>query len=522
MIKTMLAASVLALVGLSARAGAAAPALAQVQLSATAPKPLSGRLLIFAEPWDAAKAANKGADPTVVDANGFEPGEVAIAAAEIPRLAPGQTDVINADLLAYPTAFSALKPGVYAVQAVLDVGHTYGYAGREARDPVSPVVKVDLNAGGTIPVLTLTPTDEAPKPVDAANAARADVDPIDFVSPALSRFWGRPVHIRGWLVRPPGYGQGQARYPSVYWTAGFGGTLARLAKVAADFDDQMTAGQTPPMIYVILDQSSPTGTHEFADSVNNGPWGAALTGELIPDLERRYRMDARPSGRFLTGHSSGGWASLWLQVAYPALFGGAWATSPDSSDFHDFNGPDIYAPGANVYRRPDGAPWPLVRDHAKVLATFEDFARQERVLGDYGGQQASFDWVFSPKGPDGRPVQMFDRDTGAVDPAVAAYWRDHYDIAWRITHDWPALKPNLDGKIHLIVGTADTFYLDGAAHRLKAALDSVGARADVRFLADRTHFDLYAIGDDKRGLQKQMAWAMYAVARPDSPLQPKP
>ena len=26
-----------------------------------------------------------------------------------------------------------------------------------------------------------------------------------------------------------------------------------------------------------------------------------------------YRMDAKPSGRLLTGHSSGGWAALWLR-----------------------------------------------------------------------------------------------------------------------------------------------------------------------------------------------------------------
>jgi enterochelin esterase-like enzyme len=47
-------------------------------------------------------------------------------------------------------------------------------------------------------------------------------------------------------------------------------------------------------------------------------------------------MDAKPSGRLLTGHSSGGWAALWLQVTYPKLFGGAWPTSPDPSDFRDF------------------------------------------------------------------------------------------------------------------------------------------------------------------------------------------
>ena len=114
---------------------------------------------------------------------------------------------------------------------------------------------------------------------------------------------------------------------------------------------------------------------------------------------------------------------------------------------------------------------------------------------------------------------MFDRDTGNVDPAVVTYWRDHYDIAWRLQHEWPELKADLDGKIHLYVGTADTFYLDGAAHKLKAVLDSLHAKSDIRFFPDRTHMDLYVIGKDRFGLLKQISWQMYALARPDSKLR---
>jgi hypothetical protein len=199
------------------------------------------------------------------------------------------------------------------------------------------------------------------------------------------------------------------------------------------------------------------------------------------------------------------------------VFGGTWSTSPDPSDFGDFTGPDLYAKDANVYRKPDGKAWPLVRDKGEVKATFEEFARLERVLGSYGGQMASFEWVFSPRGDDGRPVPLFDRDTGRVDPAVAAYWREHYDIAHRLRTQWPALKADLDGKIHVIVGDADTFYLDGAARRLKATLESLGAKTDVRFLPGRTHFDLYKEGDDRRALSSKIAWEMYAVARPGAP-----
>jgi len=507
-----------------------------VQLGGAGTQPVSGRLLLFATTVKDAEAAAKehGGDGKVeeVDTSPFFPTQTAVAAREVSRLAPGQTIDIDADHAAFPTGWSQLPPGDYYVQAVLDVHHDYNYHGRDGGDLVSKVVKLHLPTAA-IPDLTLADTLPERKAWDIPkrymsetslkhfDEARRHTQAIDFVSPALSAFWGRPIHMRGWVMLPPGYdAKGATTYPTVYYTHGYGGDTDTLAGSAAMVYGATAEKQMPPMIWVFLDQSSPTGTTEFADSVNNGPWGVALTTELIPQLEKTYRMDAKPSGRFLQGHSSGGWATLWLQTRYPKIFGGTWSTSPDPSDFHDFTGVDLYAPHANVYRKSDGTPYPLVRDKGKVLATYQQFAQLERVMGPYGGQMASFDWVFSPKGKDGRPEPMFDRDTGAVDPAVVAYWRDHYDIAHRLVQHWPELKPYLDGKIHLYVGTADTFYLDGAAHKLKAVLDGLHAKSDIRFIPDRTHFDLYVVGKDRQGLLKDISWQMYAVARPHSTLKP--
>jgi len=237
-------------------------------------------------------------------------------------------------------------------------------------------------------------------------------------------------------------------------------------------------------------------------------------------------MDARVSGRFLQGHSSGGWATLQLQVNYPKIFGGTWSTSPDPSDFRDFTGIDLYAPNANVYKRPDGTPYPVMRDRAKVLSTFEQFARTERVLGDYGGQIASFEWVFSPRGSNGQPLRMFNRDTGNVDPEVVAYWRDHFDLAHIVVATWTERGPDLRDKIHGIVGTADTFYLDGAAHRFDAVLRGLNAGAQFTYIENRTHSDLYTTyagpggAEDRDGLFDKIATEMYAVARPGERWKP--
>jgi enterochelin esterase-like enzyme len=490
------------------------------QASATA---VSGRLLVFAKPLGPADKRPVAA----VNIDQIDTRGTAVAAQEVARLEPGAAVELDADVTAFPTPFSQLKPGRYAVQAVLDRDHSYNYTGRGSGDLVSGVVEMDL-PGDAAPLLTLVtavPEGDPLQPLpnvpaalkEAYAAARADIHPIDFPSPALSRFWGRPIALRGWVVTPPDYAANpRQRYPTVYYTQGFGGSLRSLHDVAVARWDEMKTGKAPSMIWVGLDQSSPSGTSEFVNSVNNGPWGQALTAELIPDLERRYRMDARPSGRLLTGHSSGGWAALWLQVNYPRLFGGAWPTAPDPSDFHDFLGIDLYVPGANAYRKPDGTPWPLASDKDEMLVSVEDFTRREVVLGEYGGQMASFDWVFSPRGANGLPVPVFDRTTGAVDPAVIAYWREHYDVAEHLRRHWPELRRDLDGKIHLTVGTADNFHLAGAARRLEATMKGLGARTDFRYVEGRGHFDLYAVGDDRRGLYKAIAWEMHALARPGS------
>jgi Putative esterase len=476
--------------------------------------PASGRLLVFLSPGTGAKE---------VDMNQFQPSEVYVAAKEVPYLKAGEAIDIDTDDLAFPAAFSTIKAGDYQAQAVLDVNHTYTYGGRSEGDLISDVVTLKswTPGEGSEPSFVLSskvparPAPKLPLTPEVQKAAEEHTQPADFTSPLLTKFSGRETHIRAWVILPPAYADHpKDRYPTAYWTHGFGGNFVYSKAQGEMIYARMAQGKMPPMIWLMLDESLATGTHEFANSVNNGPWGAALTTEFIPWIESKYRMDARVSGRFLEGHSSGGWATLQLQVNYPKIFGGTWSTSPDPSDFHNFSQIDLYAPHANLYRSPDGSAYPIIRDHEKIMATMEQLARQERVLGAYGGQLASFEWVFSPRGADGRPLKMFNRDTGDVDPNVVAYWHDHYDLANIVATDWANRGKDLKGKIHLIVGTADTFYLDGAAHKFEAVLKGLNADPHFTFIDNRTHFDLYKEGDDRMALFDKISAEMYAVARP--------
>lgn len=479
----------------------------RVTLAKTFSKPVSGRLLLFLKP---------GFGDSRIDADDFHPKTVYVAAKEIHDLTPGAAVEIDTGDIAFPSGFSRLAAGDYEAQALVDVNHSYPYNGRGAGDVISEVERLPhfSPASSPEPSLTLDSLVPKPEPLDLPGspaeqqAEAAHIHKEEFVSPALSSFWGRPITMRAYVLTPPGYRPSPHKYPAVYFTHGFGGDMRYLRLEAARIYARMAAGKIPPMIWILLDEHCPEGTHEFADSANNGPRGRALTTEFMPYLESRFDVDRRAAARFLNGHSSGGWATLWLQVNYPKIFGGTWSTSPDPSDFHDFSGIDIYAAHANMYYRPDGSLYPVARANGKVLATTKDYSQMEAVLGSYGGQMASFEWVFSPKGPSGAPMQLFNRLTGAINPNVARAW-EKYDISHAIASHWTTLKPNLDGKIHVIVGTEDTFYLDGSAHKLKAVLDSLHAKAQVTFLPGRTHMNLYRIGNDRMGLLDQIAAEMY-------------
>ena len=461
----------------------AAPLRFRITLSESASsKPVSGRLLVLMSD-----------EPQKQDRLrvGFVPGATWIAAMEAGEIAPGVTVEFDADRKAYPEPFSQAKPGKYQFMAVLDPNHSFARAAQDAGDLFSDVVQVEsLDPSDAEPVsLVLTKVTPAQKLPDPDTD---DVQIVEMQSPLLTAFWGRPINVRAVVVLPPKRKDDPARrYPAWYHIHGFGGNHLGALSGAGALAKNMGEGKRYEMVHVFLDASCPTGHHVFADSVNNGPWGRALTEEFVPYLEQKFPLAPRPGARFLNGHSSGGWSTLWLQITYPDFFGGTWSTAPDPVDFRSFTGIDA-APGStqNAYRTKDGSPLNLVRKGGKDLATFEQFARQEAVMGEYGGQIASFDWVFSPRGQDGRPMKLFDRETGRQDPFVQKAW-EKYDIRKIVEGNWPALGPKLLGKLHLTVGSEDTFHLEEAMILFCGFLKSKGREDACEVIPGRDHGDLY-------------------------------
>ncbi len=305
-------------------------------------------------------------------------------------------------------------------------------------------------------------------------------------SKLLSEFHGHDVFQNAAVILPQSYyEQPERRYPTIYTIPGFGGDHFRHV-VKKPLSEDNPGGVE--FIRVVLDPSCPLGHHVFADSANNGPRGQCLVEEFIPELERQYRAIGSPQARFVTGHSSGGWSSLWLQVAYPDDFNGTWSTAPDPVDFRDFQRINLYQPGEDMYVDADGQPRPLARINGAVRLWYKGFADMEWTLGP-GGQLHSFEAVFSPRGEDGKPLLVWDRSTGTVNTEVAKTW-EKYDIRLILERNWPELAPKLAGKLHVIMGDQDTFYLEGATILLKESLEKIDADANIEIVSGRDHFNL--------------------------------
>lgn len=392
---------------------------------------------------------------------------------------PDQTLVLDAKALSFPVAVDKVPRAMYAIQAIMDFnrgersfsaadGNGYGLTMRR---------ELDGAASGAVE-LRLDRVYQAKRFVETERVRLVDIE-----SKLLTAFHGRSTHLRAGVVLPRSFAvEPGRRYPLVYEIPGFGGRHFS-AHEAAQREATNVAGVE--MLYVVLDPDCRFGHHVFADSANNGPYGRALIEELIPYLETKYRGIGTGQARFVTGHSSGGWSSLWLQVMYPDRFNGVWSTSPDPVDFRDFQRIDLTKPDANLFLDRRGEKRPIARMQGKPILFYRPFSDMEAVMG-HGGQLASFEAVFSPRGSTGRPRQLWDRTTGAIDAETAKTW-ERYDIRIILERQWKTLAPRLSGKLHVWTGSADTFYLEGAVMRLKESLARLGSDADIQIVPGRDH-----------------------------------
>lgn len=417
----------------------------------------------------------------------------AIDVDELPPGASASLDAADDRVLTFPRSFEDITLDGMRVQAVARLNPRERNVGTGPGNAYSDVVVLD----GAPRTVDLTIRTHVP---DRSFEDTEWSKLLSVRSELLSDFHQRDVVLNAAVILPASYHDEPARrYPVIFSIPGFGGTHFMGRRDEPILEDNPGGVE---FLRVVLDPGCPLGHHVFADSANNGPVGRALIEELIPAFDASFRSVADPRARFVTGHSSGGWSSLWLQVTYPETFGGVWSTAPDPVDFRDFQRINLYRDGENMYVDPDGARRPLGRSGDRVLIWYDDFAWMEHVAGP-GGQLHSFEAVFSPRGADGKPRLLWDRETGEIDRDVAETWKA-YDIRLILENNWDELEPLLRGKLHVFMGDQDTFYLDGATVLLKEALERVESDAVVEIHSGKDHGSLMT-GQLQNRIRSEMA-----------------
>lgn len=486
----VLAAAVLAAACASpSAAGQADPGLRfEVTLDPSLPAQPAGRLLVVLvpdgrsamEPRFLIGRAGARAVPTLgVDA---------------PPLEPGDRVTIGDSAAAFPLdTLRDLPAGEYRAQAVLatnpDIrrpgapGNLYGDVRRVDLDPDRPAA-VQLRLAQRIPDERLPD----------------DTELLRFVrirSERLSAFHGRPIHLRAGVILPPGHDEDAGRrYPLRVRIGGYGARytgVRRMMRPGSRFRTAWLDPDAPRFVLVHLDGAGPWGDPYQVNSANNGPWGDAVTEELIPHVEERFRAGGSADARVLDGGSTGGWVALALQIFHPDFFGGAWASCPDSVDFRAFQLVDVYR-GGNAYVDGEGRERPSARNlDGSTRFTMRHELRMENVLGagdDWarsGGQWGAWNAVYGPRGADGLPVPLWDPASGEIDTEAAAHW-ERYDLRLVLERGWDTLAPKLRGRLNIWVGDMDDYFLEGAVRRLDAFLqDRPSIEARIVYGPGRGH-----------------------------------
>jgi hypothetical protein len=490
----------------------AGPCRAQrIEVTVPNTKPLHGHLVVvFAK--DTGSEPRMQLDETYTSAQGF--------GVDVDDLQPGQPIVVDAKTFGYPRrSLADLDAGDYSVQAVFNIYEQFHLASgktvwlppdkgegqhwnQKPGNPYNRPVKIHFDPKSSTAIrLTLNQVIPPIEGTDQDPAVMAQKDPgakwlryMRFRSEKLSRFWGRDVYLGAWILLPDGFDEHpDAHFPLIvyqdHYHAGFGpvpfvttppgSKASRRDQAGYRFFQDWTAGRLPRVIMIYVQNANPYYDDSYdVDSANVGPYGSAINDELIPAIEKKYRGIGQGWARATFGGSTGGWETLATQIFYPDNYNGAYAACPDPVDFHGYQNVNLYDDTNAFFREGDFGEIPIAGDRkpdGSIIAEMQGEYAYEYVLGTHGrstDQWGIWQAVFSPAGDDGYPAQVIDPLTGAIDKSVVAYWHDHYDLAAILKRDWPTLGPRLEGKLHIVVGDGDTYFLNNAVHLLEKQLDA--------------------------------------------------
>lgn len=467
-------------------------------------KALDGRMLLLV-------STNDETEPRFQVVDG--PETQLVFGIDVDGLQPGEEALFDSSVFGYPLrSLADLTPGEYWVQGLLHIYETFrradghivklpmdrGEGQRWNRAPgnlysTPKKVKIDPGVSAAITIILDQKIPPIPPPEDTKY-----IKHIKMKSEMLSKFWGRPMYLGAVVLLPEGFdAHKEARYPLIINHGHFPHTFGGFRTTPPDPDlkpdyskrfnvhgynrivqehayqlyKEWTGPDFPRMVIIEIQHANPYYDDSYAvNSENLGPYGDAITYELIPFIEKKFRCLGAPWARFLYGGSTGGWEALAAQVLYPDDYNGCFAACPDPIDFRAYTVVNIYEHQNAYYldSKFKRTPRPGHRNYlGEVSSTLEEMNHRELVLGSHsrsGQQWDIWEAVYSPVGEDGYPKRIWDKKTGEIHHNVAEYWRENYDLGYILRRDWKMLGARLKGKIHIYCGDMDNYYLNNAVY----------------------------------------------------------
>ena len=479
-----------ALLGISAASAAATIRFNVSFSSGVHATPLDGRLLVIVSPTN-------DSEPRLQADAGWVTEGPPLWGKDVNDMTPGMKVVVGgAGTYGYPlTSFDKLAPGDYYVQALLNVYTTFHRSdgsvvklhlpGGDGNDLfISPgnlvstpkLVHLDPSRGGTFALKldrVLQPIERVPPGGTTQQGNPVDTEHVRHIkikSALLSKFWGRSMYIGANVLLPEGYddpANANVHYP-VEWDQGHfttGNFWGFDESLADPFSQWWVSGAAPKVIIIDIRHENPFYDDSYAvNSANLGPYGDAIAKELIPAVDRSFRIISARWARTIGGPSTGGWEAAAQMIFYPELYSGAWMVSPDPLTFGRLQLVDIYN-DANAYFVGDpsaGIAQPAYRDDSgAVVETMEQQNQWALALGTHGrsglGAWDIYQAAFGPQGKDGYPAPIWDKEAGTIDHAVAEQWR-RVDLADYLQRNWATVGPLVAGRMFFYCGLADNFY----------------------------------------------------------------
>lgn len=433
--------------------------------------------------------------------------------------AAGEERVLDETHLGFPIEnMSDVPPGRYFVQALLNRYKDFRLAdgkvvslppdrgegqkwNRKPGNFLSEPVEIEITgAGGAFEVLLDTAIAEIEPPEDTAFIRH-----VRMRSELLSEFWGEDMYLGANVLLPKDFAQHpEARFPLMVFHGHFPKTIGdfRTEPPDADLEPeyserfdidgynviqqqeaynnylQWVSDDFPRFIVIEIQHPTPYYDDSYAvNTASQGPYGDAINKELIPFIEERFQGIGEGWARFTYGGSTGGWEAMATQVFYPDMFNGAFIACPDPIDFRAYLTMNIYEDDNAYYYASEFQEVlrPGHRDYlGHVDVSIKAYNDLERVLGNRNRSGQQFDiWeaTFSPMDEDGYPKDLYHPVTGEIDPEVAAYWRDNFDLSYILRRDWATLGPKLEGKLHIYTGDMDNYYLNNAVYLVEEFLE---------------------------------------------------